>query len=194
MKQVLKITIICAVVFIGGQSHIPLKTAANHIDKKQEKTLSDIVVSSEDQLESVVVTEETKESYFDAQLLTLASKGKLKNVDYPIGTNITEIITAQGEPDEQGTWGGADYYVFDNVMFFVPFGQEKVSSIEVYLSSKDLPLLRDVEQLIGKSTSGIEQSELDGSSFLLYNFERYALYIEAPNENERVEMMFLKEH
>lgn len=179
MKQGFNIIVLMMLIFISGQS-----LEVNRVHAEQEE--AETVISNERE-------DQTNDSIFDGELADLASEGKLKHAEYPIGTNINEIIANSGDPDEQGIWGGANYFVYDNVMYFVPFDQEVVTSIEVDLSPDESPRLRDVESLFGHSTKGIEISELDNRSFLLYEFDQFILYIEAGSESTPVETLFLKQ-
>ncbi|MFA8438121.1 DUF4309 domain-containing protein [Pueribacillus sp. YX66] len=176
MKQGFHIIALLMIMFINGQSPFPL-TETNRVHAEQEN----------------VETDNLSDSVFNEELLHLASKGELIHAQYPIGTNINDIIANIGSPDEQGVWGGANFYVYGDVMYFVPFDQEVVTSIEVYLSRDESLQLRHVEAQIGKSTTGIEKSELDHQSFLLYECDPFILYIEANNEHDFVKTLFLKQ-
>ncbi len=172
MKQWLKIIFLMMILCISGPSPLFIKTDDNiaAADSKHD---------------------EDQKSFYH-QLLPLAAEGKLKHAEFPIGAKINAIMQEKGTPDEQGILGGAAYFVYGSVIYFVPLGEEMVSSIEARLAPDESIKLSEIESLIGKSAAGIEISELDQHAFLLYEFDSFLLYVEAEHEHAPAETVFLK--
>lgn len=50
--------------------------------------------------------------------LTLAEVGKVKGVEFPLGTPVKEVLQKWGKPGKQGEFDGGFYYTYDNVILF----------------------------------------------------------------------------
>lgn len=168
MKEFVKVSLLVSAFLFGGHSQIPLKTEANQKAGEHEDA-----------------------SYFDDNFLAIAKKGKIKEVDYGIGTSIKTILLEKGKPDTKGTMGGSEYYTYGSVIYYVQMGHDYVTSIEVTFPHKSSATLQEVQILLDNEKT-IERSELDGRVFLVFELETYTLYIESTEEHAHVETLFLK--
>ncbi len=163
MTEFAKVSMLVIALLFGGHSQIPLKTEAN----------------------------QNIDAYFDNNILAIAKKGKIKEIDYEIGTPIQTILLEKGKPDTTGIMGGSEYYTYGHVIYFVSMGHDHVTSIEVTFPDKSLPSLQEVQAMLDKEKT-IEKSELDQRMFLVFELEKYTLYIESTNEHAQVDTLFLK--
>lgn len=50
--------------------------------------------------------------------LSLAKEGKVKGVEFPLGTPVKEVLQKWGKPGKQGEFDGGFYFTYDKVILF----------------------------------------------------------------------------
>ena len=130
-------------------------------------------------------------SYFDDEFESLLFEGKIKGVEFGIGTQVDMVREFHGDPEWEDYWNGSMHMAYDNFAYGYIEGTNLIHVIG-YKPGSDLSI-SEVKKTIGTPEyEGV--SEKDGMYFLTYVLENHdELWIENLDEGKdsRIETIWL---
>lgn len=117
--------------------------------------------------------------------------GQFTSLEFQIGSPFDDIIGQWGIPKDEGYMRGGKYYHYEttnyNFFFFDPEVGETVNHIQI--NPKIEIFLDDVRELLGTPDYD-EHDELYGSWVLVYNLDKYTLFVNGKTEDENSEVLY----
>ncbi|MNI43758.1 hypothetical protein D3C73_980990 [compost metagenome] len=124
----------------------------------------------------------------DAKFMELAAEGKVRGLEYGIGSAQDEVIAKWGKPHEIGS-RQVEFQRWHNVQMYFWQPDNRVGAIRVIGDS--LPYtLPEIKKALGKPDNEVDG--VDGVWLLYYVSGDYGLYIDATSKDGQAESLMLK--
>ncbi|MBD0382874.1 stalk domain-containing protein [Paenibacillus sedimenti] len=165
----------------NGHAYVPVRWVAENLGKlvKYEHYTKTI---------SIVNTNLTEELVLDKDFLIIASQGKIKGIEFGIGSNKNELIQKWGEPHEIGTWS-TEFYRWHSYHFF--FWEPDGNAGSIRVSGNVIPYrLNEIRDFIGEPLD--EGEGVDGGWSYVYHAGDYQVFFTADSKESQIRYLNLK--
>ncbi|MDQ1910284.1 DUF4309 domain-containing protein [Paenibacillus sp. GD4] len=166
----------------NGHAYVPVRWVAENLGKLVKYEQANQTITIED-------TNLSKPIVLDKEFLTIASKGKIKGIEYGIGANREEVIRQWGEPHQAGSWQ-TSYLRWHHYYYF--FWEPEGNAGAIRIAGDAIPYrLPEVRELLGKPTMG-EGEGVDGGWSYVYQAGEYQVFFHAESAEGKVTYITLK--
>ncbi|CAG7626163.1 DUF4309 domain-containing protein [Paenibacillus allorhizosphaerae] len=166
----------------NGHVYVPVRFVAESMGAlvKYEDTTKTI---------SIDQTNLSKKLPLDKDFFSYVSEGKIKGIEFGIGSNKQDIVKEWGDPQKTGSWQTPYYSWFDYYYFFGN-PDESVSAIRVGGDTVKYSVV-DVKKIIGGPIDeGV--NDVENGWYLYYEAGEYQVFFNADSKNGMIRYMTLK--
>lgn len=166
----------------NGHAYVPVRFVSESMGAlvKYEDTTKTI---------SIEQTNLSEKLPLDKDFFSYASEGKIKGIEFGIGSNKYDIIQKWGEPQKTGSWQ-TQYYSWFDYYYFFGNPNESVSAIRVGGDTVKYTV-DELKKVIGEpKDEGI--NDLESGWYLYYEAGDYQVFFNAVTKNGVIKYLTLK--
>ncbi|MDQ0877504.1 hypothetical protein QFZ77_006163 [Paenibacillus sp. V4I3] len=166
----------------NGHAYVPVRFVAESMGKIVKYEDDTKIISIED-------TNLSKKLVLDKDFLTSASEGKIKGIEFGIGSNKKDVIQKWGEPQKTGSWQ-TQYYSWFDYYYFFGNPDESVSAIRIGGDTVKCTV-DELKKAIGEpKDEGL--NDIESGWYLYYEAGDYQVFFNADTKNGLIKYMSLK--
>lgn len=160
----------------NGHAYVPIRFVTEQLGGNvgfiEAPTVEDAKITI-DITPSTGVTNPKNKLSINYEFLTIASQGKLKGIEVPLGTSKQELLSILGEPDETGV-GNAPYLKYSHTTFYLKDDRVNVIDVGIDLSPAKIKELLGKPDSDGMSDAGVTEYVIGYSAGPYYLYFKYS--------------------